>query len=75
MYLNELNRGDKALVKRVNSSPSTKARFYSFGLIEGCDIDIGEISLAKQTIEVVVDMTSIAIRLEEAKTIEVEKIG
>ena len=51
-----------------------KQRFYSFGIIKGATDSVEAISLAKNTMEINVEDTSIGIRVEEAKTIEVEII-
>jgi Fe2+ transport system protein FeoA len=49
-------------------------RFYSFGLIEGVEVLINEVSIAKRTIEIIVENTSLAIRIDEAAKMEVEKL-
>ena len=74
MYLSDLPQNKEAIIKKVECSDDLKQRFYSFGIIKGATIRIETISLAKNTIEIVVEDTSIGIRVEEAKTIEVEII-
>jgi len=72
MSLSDLQINQKAIVKKIDCSDELKQRFYSFGVIKGAEIFIQNISLARNTIEIVVEDTSIALRLEEAKSIEVE---
>jgi len=72
--LSDLQLNQKAIVLKVNCKDELKQRFYSFGLIKGASVLVEKISLAKNTIALLVDDTSIALRLEEAKQIEVEKI-
>ena len=72
MNLSDLQISQKVKVKKIDCNDELKQRFYSFGIIKGADIFIQNISLARNTIEIVVEDTSIALRLEEAKSIEVE---
>ncbi len=72
--LSNLNIGQQATIVKVDCSNELKQRFYSFGIIKGASVFVEAISLAKNTIEINVEDTSIGIRVEEAKTIEVEVI-
>ena len=72
MKLSELIIGQEAVIKTVNCADDLKQRFYSFGIIKGAIVEIEAISLAKNTIEILVEDTSIGMRVEEANTIEVE---
>jgi len=72
MKLSELEVGQHARIKKIESKDELKQRFYSFGIIKGAEIFVEAISLAKNTIEINIEDTSIGIRVEEAKTIEVE---
>lgn len=72
--LSDLKISQKATILKLNCKNELKQRFYSFGIIKGASIVIEEISLAKNTIALVVDDTSIAIRLDEAKDIDVELV-
>jgi ferrous iron transport protein A len=74
MKLSKLNKSDKAKVTKIKCDNALKQRFYSFGLIEGVEVLINEVSIAKRTIEIIVENTSIAIRIDEAAKIEVEKL-
>ena len=74
MKLSNLNKNQKAVIKNINCETELKQRFYSFGMIKGAGIEVENISLARNTIEVNVENTSIALRVEEAEAIEVELI-
>ena len=74
MQLSDLQQNQEAIIKKIDSSDDLKQRFYSFGIIEGTPIKIETISLAKNTMEINVEDTSIGLRVDEAKYIEVEVI-
>lgn len=74
MKLSDLEKGQKAVIKKVNCEDELKQRFYSFGIIKGTEVTVNEVSLAKNTIAFDVDGTEIAIRIDEAKYIEIEAI-
>lgn len=74
MKLSNLNKGQKAIIKKIDCNFELKQRFYSFGMIKGSELEVENISLAKNTIEINIEDTSIALRMEEAQSIEVEAI-
>lgn len=74
MKLSDLNKKQKAVIKNINCSSELKQRFYSFGITKGAEIEVENMSLARNTIEVNVENTSIALRVEEANSIEVEVV-
>ena len=74
MKLSDCNKGQIALIKKIESNEELKQRFYSFGIIQGVKVIIGEISLAKNTLTIDVNGTQIALRVEEAKQISVELV-
>jgi len=74
MKLSDLPKKTDAKIINIQCSHDLKQRFYSFGIIKGATLFIETISLAKNTMEINVEDTSIGIRFEEAKTIEVEII-
>lgn len=74
MTLEQSKIGDKLTIIKLNGDDSFKQRVYSFGLIESTNLEIINISLAKQTIQIEnEDGTLIALRFSEAKNIEVTK--
>ena len=72
MKLSDLKLNQKAIIKKIDCSEELKQRFYSFGIIKGATIFVEAISIAKNTMEINIEDTSIGIRVEEANTIEVE---
>ncbi len=72
MSLDELNVGDKALVKFINCDSALKNRLYSFGVVKGSTVDVEEVTLAKNTMKVKINQTQIALRMCEAAAIGVE---
>ncbi|MEA3290112.1 MAG: FeoA family protein [Campylobacterota bacterium] len=74
MELSDLQKNQKAVIKKINSTTELKQRFYSFGITKDAHIEVENVSLARNTIEINVESTSIGLRVEEAKAIEVEVI-
>jgi len=72
MSLDELKKGDLAFVKSIDCDDELKHRLFSFGLMRGVKIKVKEFSLKKKTIEIEIGRSHIALRLDEAKKIEVE---
>ena len=73
MTLEQLNIGEKAIIKSINCEPALKNRFYSFGIVKGSTICVEEVTLTKSTIEIKINNTKVALRIKEASTIEVDK--
>ncbi len=73
MVLSQLHKGDKARIVRLNADKPLRDRFSSFGVMSGEELLVKECSLAKQTMEIEVGCTTVALRKEEADKIEVEK--
>ncbi len=74
MNLTELIKGDKAEILKISADKALKDRLTSFGVMRGEELLIKGCSLAKQTIEIEVGSTLIALRKDEAAKIEVVKI-
>ena len=74
MKLSELHKGDRAIIKKIDSSEDLKTRLASFGVVRGSELSVEACSIGKQTMEIMVDDTFIGLRAEEAEEIEVEKI-
>lgn len=72
MKLSELERNQKAVIKKISCNDELKQRFFSFGIIQGAKVSISEISLTKSTMAFEINNTEIAVRVEEAHKIEVE---
>jgi ferrous iron transport protein A len=74
MKLSDLKINESSVITKISCTNDLKQRFYSFGIVKGATIMVEEISLARNTIEINVEDTSIGIRVEEANTIEVRNI-
>jgi ferrous iron transport protein A len=74
MKLTELTKGDKAEIVKIHAEKALKDRLSSFGVMRGEELTVKGCSLAKQTMEIQVGATLIAVRADEAAKIEVEKI-
>lgn len=75
MVLSELRKGDKAEIIKIHADKALKDRLNSFGVMKGEILYIKGCSLAKQTMEIEVGSTLIAVRADEAGKIEVEQIN
>ena len=67
----ELNINESAIITAINCDEILKNRLYSFGIIKGVKIEIVELTLTKSTIEIKINQSKIALRLNEASKIEV----
>lgn len=74
MKLSELKKNECGKIIKVETDSVLKNRFNSFGIIKGATIYVIEQTLSKNTIEIKVNNTKIALRISEADTIEVESI-
>lgn len=73
MRLSELEKGQTARITRIDAENDLKNRLMSFGVIRGAELRVEEHAPAKKTIKISIDATMIALRLEEAKQIEVTR--
>jgi ferrous iron transport protein A len=74
MKLSDLHKGDRALIKKIESNEDLKTRLASFGVVRGSELSIEACSVGKKTMEILVDGTLIGLRGDEAEQIEVEKL-
>ena len=74
MNLTKLVKGDRAEIMKIHADKPLKDRLSSFGVMRGEELTVKGCSLGKQTMEIEVGSTLIALRKEEAEKIEVEKI-
>ncbi|MRI58212.1 MAG: iron transporter [Epsilonproteobacteria bacterium] len=72
MNVTDMKIGDQAIIKRVRAQEPVKSRLFAMGIAKGNRIKLLDHTLKKQTWEVEVDGTRVALRDEEAKGIEVE---
>jgi ferrous iron transport protein A len=74
MHLIDLKKGDCATIVKIHAEKALRDRLTSFGVMRGEELVVKGCSLAKQTMEIEVGSTLIAVRANEAKMIEIEKI-
>ncbi len=74
MVLSDLHKGDKAEIVKINADKALKDRLTSFGVMRGETLLIKGCSIAKQTMEIEIGSTLIALRADEAGKIEIEQI-
>ena len=74
MNLTELTKGNKAQIIKIHADKALKDRLSSFGVMRGEELLVKGCSLGKQTIEIEVGSTLIALRKDEAQKIEIETI-
>lgn len=75
MNLDEIQKGDSVVVKRIDNHGALKERLFSFGISRGAVLNVMEYSLSKATMEVKIGGTMLALRHDEAKQIIVEKVS
>lgn len=64
MFLSKLSKGDTATIINIHASAPLKGRFYSFGIMKGEQVLLKEYSLGRQTIEIQICSTLIALRID-----------
>ncbi len=74
MVLSDLHKGDKAEIVKINADKALKDRLTSFGVMRGETLLVKGCSIAKQTMEIEVGSTLIALRADEAGKIEIKQI-
>jgi len=72
MTLNMLKKGQVAIIEKIEADHLLKERLLSFGIMQDEEIEVKTHSLAKNTFEVMVGETLVALREDEAKKIKVK---
>jgi len=74
MVLSDLRKGMQAEIVKIHADKALKDRLTSFGVMRGETLLVKGCSLAKQTMEIEVGSTLIAVRADEAEKIEVKQV-
>jgi len=74
MILRDLHKGNKAEIINIHADKVLRDRLTSFGVMPGEILNVKGCSLGKQTMEIEVGSTLIALRADEADKIEVRQI-
>jgi ferrous iron transport protein A len=67
-----LKKGQVAIIEKIEADHLLKERLLSFGIMQDEEIEVKTHSLAKNTFEVMVGETLVALREDEAKKIKVK---
>ncbi len=74
MRLSELNISESGVIKKILAKEPLKSKLLSMGITRGEKVKVLKHTLAKNTFDIEVGNSSIALREEEAAQIEVEKV-
>ncbi len=74
MRLNELSINDKAVIKKIHAKEPLKSKLLSMGFARGEKLKVLKHTLVKNTFDIDINGVNVALRNEEAREIEVEKI-
>ena len=73
MTLNSLEKGRSATIVLINAENELKNRFNSFGVVKGATVHVEQHTLARQTMEIRINKTRMALRLSEAMKVEISE--
>ena len=73
MSLDEMKMGEVGIIKKITATEPFKSRLFSLGIVKGEKVKLLNHTVAKNTYEIEVNKSKIALRSEEAKMIIVEK--
>lgn len=71
MKLTELPIGSQAIIVKNNAVEPIKSRLFAMGVVKGTEVVMKDYTLTKQTYDVCVGDTDVALRVEEAEQVEV----
>ncbi len=72
MVLSDLRKEESAEIVHINADKALRDRLASFGVIRGETITVKGCSMGRQTMEIEVGSTHIALRAEEASQIDIK---
>jgi Fe2+ transport system protein FeoA len=72
MSLDEMKIGEVGIIKKITATEPLKSRLFSLGIVKGEKIKLLKHTIAKNTYEIEVNKSKVALRSEEAKMIIVE---
>lgn len=75
MDLSQAKKSEKLKIVQIHAQSILKKRLSSLGVIVGKEVEVLEMTIQKNTIKIGIGLGSIALRLDEAKLIEVEILG
>jgi ferrous iron transport protein A len=72
MDLSQVQKNEKVKIVRINAQISLKKRLASLGVAAGKEVEVLETTLQKNTIKLGIGLGSVALRLDEARCVDVE---
>jgi len=69
----DMKIGQEGIIKKIVAKEPIKSRLFSFGILKGNRIKILERTIKKETLEVDIEGSRVALRSEEARSILVEE--
>ena len=72
--LDELQEGEKGIIKSFNSNSDLKIRLMGLGFVKGSEIELKKIAPLRDPIDVKIKGYDISLRKSEARNIDVELI-
>ncbi len=72
MDLSQVQKNEKVKIVRINAQTSLKKRLASLGIAVGKEVEVLETTLQKNTIKLGIGLGSVALRLDEARCVDVE---
>lgn len=75
MDLSQAKKSEKLKIVQIHAQSILKKRLSTLGVIAGKEVEVLEMTIQKNTIKIGIGLGSIALRLDEAKLIEVEILG
>jgi len=72
MTVDEMKIGESGVIKKITATEPFKSRLFSLGIVKGENLRVLKHTIAKNTYEVEVNKSKIALRKDEAKMIIVE---
>ena len=69
----DIEKDKKYVVKKLHTTGVLRQRLIAFGIIRGAEVELLNYTALKETYEVKVGKTTIALRKEEAQNVEVEE--
>jgi len=74
MDLSQAKKSEKFKIAHIHAQTMLKKRLSTLGVIVGKKVEVLEMTIQKNMIKIAIGLSSIALRLDEAKLIEVETL-
>jgi len=72
--LDQLRVNETAVIAAINASDELRQRFFSFGVRRGTTLKVKAFGVGNSTVEIEIGAMMLALRDEEAKTIQVSPV-